>query len=461
MTLNFAVIVMILVCVSGAFAGADQEIYIENSNIKVGVNLAAGGAITYVSKIDGPNIINSYDWGRQIQQSYYSGPNNYTREGKEKNPAWAGFCWNPIQSGDSYGNGSKVLDYRRNKQSLYVKTRPMLWPMRDDPGECIFETWITLKGSTFTWRARLTNERTDRTMYGEYAQEIPAVYTNGPWHRLLSYTGDKPFTGGDLAEIRNDHGEPWPWTRFLATERWAALVDEKGNGIGVWHPTAGEYNGGFAGRRGKGGPKDAPTGYMAPMGHEILDYNIVYDYKCVFIVGSIGEIRDFARKHAPSSLPRWTFNKNRAGWTYQNALDDGWPVKNGINISANTNAQARLVSPLEFWRAESAPYAAIRATVSQGAGGEARLYWRKMADNLSFNGKEWGEWFAQWWVPERSTTVPFIGDGKERWYVVDLGGNPAYKGGIIGLALDLPHMAPDARIGIHEIRLLKKKDDLR
>lgn len=452
--------VVIALCASSGIAQAEsaREVFIDNGRIRVGVDVSIGGAVTYASKVGCENMINSCDWGRQIQQSYYSGPPNYTREGKEKSPSWAGFPWNPIQSGDCYGNGSKVLDYRSDKDSLYVKTRPMLWPMRDDAGECSFETWITLKGTTFTWRARLTNERKDTTPYGAYSQELPAVYTNGPWHKLMSYTGDKPFSGGELVEVRNDHHEPWPWTRFLTTERWSALVNDQGEGIGVWHPTAIEHDGGFAGRRGRGGPKDSPTGYMAPVRQEILDHNIVYDYECVFIVGSLQEIRDFAVRHAPTGPPRWNFAKDRQGWTYEHAGDTGWPIRRGIELHGTDSARPRLISPMQFWRAESAPRVAIRATVGKGVEGDATIYWRSMTSKTQLISKDWGEWAAQWWVPERSVSLTLTGDGKEHWYVAHLSSHDSYSGGIIGLAVDLPKMNADTRVRIREIRLLGSKD---
>jgi len=50
--------------------------YIENNHIRVGITRKSGGAITRVSVPGGPNINNSHDPGRQIQQSYYAGPAN-------------------------------------------------------------------------------------------------------------------------------------------------------------------------------------------------------------------------------------------------------------------------------------------------------------------------------------------------------------------------------------------------
>lgn len=443
---------------AGAIAASEDAkmVFIQNKQIRVGINLAIGGAITHVSTVDGPNLINSCDWGRQIQQSYYSGPPNYTREGKEKSKNWAEFCWNPIQSGDAFGNGAQVLAYRKKGNTLYVKTRPKLWPMRDDAGECTFETWITLDGATFTWHARLTNARGDTTWYGAYGQELPAIYTNGPWHRLISYTGDQPYAGGQTVEIRNDHGEPWPWVNFLATEGWAALLNEHGDGLGVWHPTVTQFNGGFAcGKRGEGGPKDPPTGYMAPTRSEHLDYNIVYDYQCVFIVGSQQAIRDFACAHAPTAPPSWSFTRNRAGWTYQNARDDGWPIRHGVTLHALHEGEIRLNSPFCVWRAAQAPRLALRARLPKGEEKTITIYWRGMPVKPAMSGSEWGNWCGQWWAPERSIELPITGDGKEQWYVAELSAKPTYTGTLTGLSIVLPGMNPATGVGLREIRLLK------
>lgn len=54
---------------------ASPNSYLDTGVVKVGVDLGKGGSITYLSKSGTTdNIINSFDLGRQIQQSYYAGP---------------------------------------------------------------------------------------------------------------------------------------------------------------------------------------------------------------------------------------------------------------------------------------------------------------------------------------------------------------------------------------------------
>src|SRR5262249_51018927 len=140
-------------------------------------------------------------------------------------------------------------------------------------------------------RCRLNNHRPDRTQYPANDQELPAVYTIGKLHRLFTYDGDKSFEGGPLRQIQNDGP---PWANWKATENWAALVDARGVGVAVIQPGVYLFIGGFHGRPNNGGPKDDPTGYISPVRKEILDHNIVYEYRYVLVVGTLEEIREIA-----------------------------------------------------------------------------------------------------------------------------------------------------------------------
>ena len=100
--------------------------YLSNGLIKVGIDLKKGGAITHVSSnINGINLINSYDLGRQVQMSFYSGPIPFNPPGTTLSKAWEKLGWNPIQTGDYAGNMSKVIGFRKSRNALYVKLIPM------------------------------------------------------------------------------------------------------------------------------------------------------------------------------------------------------------------------------------------------------------------------------------------------------------------------------------------------
>ncbi len=416
------VMILVGVCVLAATtrcAGQEDRVsYIDNGTIRLGVNLDLGGAITYLARSDGgENIVNSADWGRQIQLSFYSGPNPFTPNGKKPADVWAGLGWNPIQSGDCFGNRSKVIDTSNDGKTLYVKCVPMQWPLNNEPGECTFECWITLEGNTAHVRARLVNHRSDKTQYQGRGQELPAIYTNGPWYKLITYTGDQPFTGGELT-LRPT---TMPWTAWQATENWSALVNEAGQGLGVWEPGLYQFIGGFAGTPGKGGPKDGPTGYIAPLFTEILDHNIEYEFNYVLIVGSIEDIRGYVYKHAERPKPpRWVFEKDRQHWVYGNVVDTGWPIAGELKVLVE-GGDPQMHAPQSFWLAKDAPKLYIEAAYNT-TDTHAQVFWAR-TDAPDLN-------------EAKSINFDVVADGKYRTYEVDLAKSPEYKGTITGLRFD-------------------------
>lgn len=177
---------------------SERMSYLDNGTIKVGVDLGRGGSIGYLADVKtGGNVVNVHDLGRWIGQSYYAGPKPFGTA----HPAWKDWPWNPVSAGDAYGNASKLLEKKNDGKTLYVKSIPMQWALKNVPGDCTFETWITLKGRTVQVRNSLTNQRKDEKQYPALDQELPAVYAIGKLHRLMTYTGDNPFADKPLTEI--------------------------------------------------------------------------------------------------------------------------------------------------------------------------------------------------------------------------------------------------------------------
>ncbi|MBA4167320.1 MAG: hypothetical protein H0X41_07250, partial [Chitinophagaceae bacterium] len=415
--------------------------YLMNGKIKIGIDLNLGGAITYMSsRKDSINMINNWDWGRQVQMSFYSGPVPFEPDGKKANKAWTFIGWNPIQSGDVAGNRSKVLEYKNDGKEIYVKCIPMHWPLDNVPGECTYECWITLDGNAAKVRSRIVNNRPDRTQYPARGQELPAVYTNAPFHKLITYKGSKPFTNDGISLIKN-HNDPRGanirWESWQATESWAANVNEKGIGLGVYNPDVQRFSGGYYGDSVfVGGSKNIATAYIAPNSMDILDYNIGYDYHYVLIAGSTDEIRQYVYSHKNSHLPSYDFKSDRQQWYYENTADSGWPVQNGLNISLAKNASA--IGPVSLWKAVDGGTARIQGSWPAGVK-QARIYWR------SFGDKEFSE--------RKSVLFDVMGDGKEHTYNVKLNGSPEYTGDIAQLKILLS--GSDAAKGNVVLRAVK------
>jgi hypothetical protein len=125
--------------------------YLSNSRLRLGVDLSLGGAVTVLEDKanGGVNMINSHDWGRQIQLSYYSGPTPYIGPNGEKpHEEWAKLGWNPIQSGSVGKVKSKTIACEQlDPLTLRVRCIPMQWPHINVPGDCIFEVTYRLVGA--------------------------------------------------------------------------------------------------------------------------------------------------------------------------------------------------------------------------------------------------------------------------------------------------------------------------
>jgi hypothetical protein len=269
----------------------------------------------------------------------------------------------------------------------------------------------------------LENHRSDQAWYPARHQELPAVYVNGRYHRLATYSGEAPFTGAELSYLSGRPPGPAPWHLWTATERWAAFVGDDGWGLGVWNPATTCFTGGFDGKPGTGGTADPSTGYIAPLRNEILDASIIYGYEYDLILGSLNEIRAHVyRREAGRRLPSWQFSQSREGWYYAGLQDGGWPIQGALKFE-KPGPGGHLLSPLTFWTAQAAPKLRLKARC-QGGEGTVRLFWRRLGEDRA--------------DPKSTCTVTLTPDGAPQERLVDLASQPEYRGALIQLILVPP-----------------------
>jgi hypothetical protein len=258
----------------------------------------------------------------------------------------------------------------------------------------------------------------------------------------MSYTGDRPFTGAPLTHVVNDWHKPWPWTRFLAAEGWAALVDDDGWGLGVFKADGLEFHGGIHGDARSDNPKHGSTAYVAPIHHENFDHNIVYEHRTHFMVGRLAKMRRRFNAMADRRPPAWRFQHDRQHWTVRDATDSGFPMSGAWTVQLGERV-ARLESGGRCWRAQEASSMKLRIA-STGGPMTARIYWKRLEE----------EHFDR----ERSVPLELAGDGKVRSQVVQLGSAPSYSGLITGLAIELgPQSRSGQTLTLHSIELVRAK----
>lgn len=78
----FCALFFIALCGIKVATADDSFTYIDNGVVKLGIDMGRGGAIGYFSASGGKNIVNCHDMGREIQLSFYAGPNFYNPDGK-------------------------------------------------------------------------------------------------------------------------------------------------------------------------------------------------------------------------------------------------------------------------------------------------------------------------------------------------------------------------------------------
>jgi hypothetical protein len=415
-------LVGVLLAILVPITASAVESYLDNGVIKIGVDSARGGSITWLS-LSGTsnNIVNHYDLGREIQQSYYAGPQPFNPS-NNANAGWPHWPWNPIQSGDSFGNASAILAQSNDGRTLYVKCRPMQWALNNVPGQCTFESWITLSNNVAIVSNRLINLRTDTArQYQAADQELPATYTVGKLWRLVSYAGNAPFTSDALSYFPST---PPPWRYWNATESWAALVNSNNWGLGVYNPGAAWFVGGFLGTPGAGGPADNATGYIAPIRYEILDTNIVYSYTYYLILGTVSQIRDWVYSQSYRPGCNFVFDSDRCHWSCELTTDAGWPVRHYLSVSLNSSDPRMRASRTAFY-ATNVPTVYIRAAyrIAHPAGRAfGQVFWESNGSGS--------------WSEARSVTFPVVADETFHTYAVNLAASKNYTGLITEFRFD-------------------------
>ena len=264
-----------------ALQSQEHWTYLDNGHVRLGVNMDAGGSVGWFSHSHSSvNLLNAFDHGRYVQQSYYGDP-----DGSE----WDGRPWryNPVQGGSWEGVPATVLEKKEGKDSLYVKTRPRQWAGGGDADDMSFEQWLTLEGGLARLKFRMTF--TGTTEHKPTHQELPAVFVAPRCDTLVSCEKGSP-AWSDAPLTRRQPGPPGAKDAIVHfSEPWAAWVDGDGQGLGVYFPHtdfATTYR-----VRNAGADGVADCSYIAPLQTFALKPGLVFEYEVVLATGNVGQIR--------------------------------------------------------------------------------------------------------------------------------------------------------------------------
>lgn len=205
-------------------------VFIENKLVKVGIDENRGGAISHISKQGcGKNIINTWDTGRLLQQSYYGNSDGSSWNGKP----WR---WNPVQGGSWDNQPAQLISVEKvlgDEPCLITKCHPRNWGGCQVCTDVVMTTTIKLKScGTICVECSMTYSGSEK--HGKSVQEIPACFLD-PRFSVLVYRNTK--TKDVMKVIPNPPGSKN--MQKHADPTWAGYVDPATNeGVFISSPNA-------------------------------------------------------------------------------------------------------------------------------------------------------------------------------------------------------------------------------
>ncbi len=145
------------------------------------------------------NLINTYDAGRYLQQSYYGTGDKPYIQSKYNNADWP---YNPVQGGNAVKEASKIIDYKVTNDYVYIKARPLDWAKWSDDyaknanrtgyeaiwgddyiTDTYVEAWYYFQDDII----KVTNRKVDYSGLPEasHSQEYPALYLIEPLNHFV------------------------------------------------------------------------------------------------------------------------------------------------------------------------------------------------------------------------------------------------------------------------------------
>lgn len=271
-------------------AGKANATYIANGKIQIGVDLERGGAVFHFSEYANKrNLLNHYDEGRFVQQSWYGDTDGSKWNGND-------WCWNPVQGGSWDGKKAKVQSSEITDKKIEVTTTPMHWATGESLENCVMKEIITLEGECAHIHYSFSggNGKKNKARH----QEMPAVFCDYDLKTLVYYKGSSPWTGGDLTRTVPKNLSDGATNQYVTrTEEWSAFVDDKDYGIGVYTPGTKQITY-YTFGHGPGGANQPSCSYFAPIRTLAITGDSEISYDVYLTIGSVEQIRSrFTQLH--------------------------------------------------------------------------------------------------------------------------------------------------------------------
>ena len=253
-----------------------EWVFIDNGQVRLGVKKASGAGIAWFSRSGSKeNLLDHFDHGRLVQQSYY---------GKVDGSVWSGkpWRWNPVQGGDYQHHASEVLELTHDATTLRAVVRPRNWAGGQLLPDCEMAQQVRLEGAVaiIKFSFRYQGNETHPAVH----QEVPAVFINPAYGHMVIYGGGEPWTGGALTKSQPG----WPNESRNIPEGWAAWVNDQNTGVALFSPVAKSLT---CYRFGSSPAAPGACSYFAPVVTFAITPGLLFEYEAALTLGTPEEMR--------------------------------------------------------------------------------------------------------------------------------------------------------------------------
>ena len=258
-----------------------EWVYLDNNQVRLGVKKSSGAGIAWFSRSGSEeNLLDHFDHGRLVQQSYY---------GKVDGSMWAGkpWRWNPVQGGDYTHHPAEVLEITHDATTLHARIRPRNWAGGQLLAECEMEQHIRLEANLAIIKFGFRYTGTE--VHPPAHQEVPATFINPAYGNMVIYSGTQPWTDAPLTKSQPG----WPNESRLIPEGWAAWVNDKNTGVGLFAPVARELT---CYRFGASPTAAGACSYFAPLVKFAITPGLHFEYETALALGTHDEMRASFKK---------------------------------------------------------------------------------------------------------------------------------------------------------------------
>jgi hypothetical protein len=252
-------------------------IWLGNRSLRVGLLESSGGAIGWLgTPASARNLINRFDRGRLVQQSWYGGKDGSDWNGRP----WR---WNPVQGGDWKGKSSRIIARRVSEASAYVRTQPLHWATGEVVADVFMEQSLRLTEDILEIRYGFEYSGVDS--HPPQHQELPAVFVDSQLRNLVLAEGSPAWKGAVLQRSRPG----WPNEYRDLVEPWAAWVDDSNWGLGCCVPRIRQLT---CYRFGRAETDPDACSYFAPIDTLAVTPGFRFSWTVWLTIGTADEIRE-------------------------------------------------------------------------------------------------------------------------------------------------------------------------